>query len=102
MSHCLKDPLFVDAPFLKKPERLDALGDVLWGACLLYSLAERRLRRSGIPIPSPSRRGLPRPTGHDLIRHWQGVQIECDPATGPRRLALPRIVPPTLLACCDA
>lgn len=100
--HFLKDPLFVDALFLKKPERLEALGYVLLGACLLYSLAERRLRRSGIPIPSPSRRVLTRPTGHARIRHLQGVQIERDPATGQRILALPRIFHPTLLACCDA
>ena len=98
----LKDPLFVDALFVKKPERLEALGYVLLGACLLYSLAERRLRRSGIPIPSPSRRVLTRPTGHELIRHLQGVHIARDAATGARVIALPTIYHPTLQAICEA
>lgn len=40
--HFLKDPLFVDALFVKKPERLEALGYVLLGAWLLYRLPERR------------------------------------------------------------
>jgi transposase len=100
--HFLKDPLFVDALFVKKPERLEALGYVLLGACLLYSLAERRLRRSGIPIPSPSRRVLTRPTGHELIRHLQSVHIARDAATGARVIALPTIYHPTLQAICEA
>ncbi|MCY0899840.1 MAG: hypothetical protein OWU33_13105 [Firmicutes bacterium] len=92
---CLKDPLFVDALSVKKPERLEAPGYVLRGACLLYSLAERRLGRSGIPIPSPSRRVLTRPTGHELIRHLQSGHIARDAATGARVIALPTIYHPT-------
>ncbi len=63
------------------------MGYVLRGACLLYSLAERRVRRSGIPLPSSSRRVLTRPTGHELIRHLQGVHIERDATTGARVIA---------------
>lgn len=100
--HFLKDPLFVDALFVKKPERVEALGYVLLGACLLYSLAERRLRNSGIPIPSPSRRVLTRPTGHELIRHLQSVQVARDAQTGARVIALPTIYHPTLVAILDA
>ena len=35
--HFLKDPLFVDALYVKKPERVEALGYVLLMACLLRS-----------------------------------------------------------------
>ena len=48
--HFLKDPLFVDALYVQKPERIEALGYVLLLLCLLYSLAERRLPHS-VPIP---------------------------------------------------
>jgi hypothetical protein len=37
------DPWFVDALYVKKPERIEALGYVLWLAWLLYSLVERRI-----------------------------------------------------------
>ncbi len=49
--HFVKDPLFVDALFVKRPECVEALGYVLLLACLLYSLLERRLRQSGVPVP---------------------------------------------------
>jgi hypothetical protein len=100
--HFLKDPLFVDALLVKKPERLDALGTVWLGACLLSSLAERRLRRSGMPLPSPSRRVLTRPTGHARIRHWPGVHLARDATTGARVIALPAIYHPTLPAILEA
>ncbi len=99
---CLTDPLLVDAIFVKKPERIAALGDVLLGACLLYSVAERRLRRSGIPIPSPSRRILTRPTGHEVVRHWQSLQVMRDAETGARVIALPALDHPTLQAILEA
>ena len=41
----LKDPLFAGAVFLKKPERVNALGYVMILALLIYSLFERRIRR---------------------------------------------------------
>src|SRR5918911_1076752 len=40
----LKDPLIVDSMFLKKPERIEALGLVLLLALLLWRLVERTLR----------------------------------------------------------
>ena len=50
--HFMKDPLFINALFLKTPKRLEALGYVVLMAALLYSLLERRLRESAVPIPS--------------------------------------------------
>ena len=40
----LKDPLIVNSLFLKKPERIEALGLVLLLALLLWRLVERTLR----------------------------------------------------------
>ena len=85
--HFVKDPLFVDGWFLKKAERLEALGYVILLACLLYSLVERRIRRSGLSIPSPSRRMLTHPTGHEIVRHLESLQIVTDPH-GDRQIAL--------------
>ncbi len=99
--HFLKDPLFVDALYVKKPERVEALGYVLLMACLLYSLIERRLRQAALPIPSPSRRVLTRPTGHEVVRHLQSLQILHD-ATGERVIALPTRLQPTLIAMLTA
>lgn len=99
--HFVKDPLFVDALFVKKPERVEALSYVLLIACLLYSLLERRLRRAGTPIPSPSRRVLTRPTGHEVVRHLRSLHIERDEA-GERIIALDPIFLPTLEAILEA
>lgn len=99
--HFLKDPLFVDALFVKKPERVEALGYVLLMACLLYSLVERRARRSGVPIPSLSRRILTHPTGHEIVRHLRGLQVDRD-ADGHRVIAFPAPLQPTLRAILEA
>ena len=40
----LKDPVIVNSLFLKKPERIEALGLVLLLALLLWRLVERTLR----------------------------------------------------------
>lgn len=99
--HFLKDPLFVDALYVKKPERIEALGYVLLLACLLYSLVERRIRAAAIPIPSPSRRVLKSPTGHEVIRHLESLHVTQDSA-GQRVVSLPRIFHSTLEAILEA
>lgn len=99
--HFLKDPLFVDALFVKKPERVEALGYVLLMACLLYSLMERRARRSSVPIPSPARRVLTHPTGHEIIRHLHSVQVIPLPS-GARQVAVPQPFQATFLAILEA
>ncbi len=92
---------FVDALYVKKPERVEALGYVLLLACLLYSLVERRVRAAQVTIPSPSRRQLKNPTGHEIVRHLENLQVTLDPA-GNRTVALPAILHPTLTAIMDA
>ena len=53
--HFMKDPMFVDALFLKTPERLDALGYVILMAALFYSLLERRHGEARCPFrPRPA------------------------------------------------
>ena len=95
--HFVKDPLFVDALFVKRPECVEALGYVLLLACLLYSLLERRLRQSGVPLPSPSRRVLHRPTGHEVVRHLQSLQV-VRTNDDQRTIALATMLQPTLVA----
>ncbi len=99
--HFVKDPWFVDGWFLKDVERLEALGYVILLACLLYSLLERRVRRAQLPIPSPSRRMLKHPTGHEVIRHLESVQVVHDPH-GTRHIALDPSLHPTFEAICQA
>ncbi|AEJ41272.1 hypothetical protein TPY_3116 [Sulfobacillus acidophilus TPY] len=60
-------------------------------------IVERRLRRSGISIPSPSRRILPHPTGHEVIRLLEFLQVVTDPQ-GHRHIGLDPLFHPTLEA----
>ncbi len=99
--HFLKDPLFLDALFLDTPERLEALGYVILMAALLYSLLERRLRQNPNPIPSPVRRGLTRPTAHELFRHLAPVQTHLQP-DGTRGVSLPERLHASFVAFLDA
>ncbi len=105
--HFVKDPLFVDALFLKKAERIAALGYVLLMACLLYSLLERRLGRTGVSIPSPSRRLLTHPTGHQVVRvvvsttSLKSLQVATHPQ-GQHHIALDPLFHPTLEAILTA
>ena len=73
--HFMKDPAFVDAFFLHKPERVEALGYVLWMACLVFSLLERRVRRAGVPLDTPSRGKLDNPTGFEILHHMKGAIV---------------------------
>jgi hypothetical protein len=63
---------------VKKPERVEALGYVLLIVCLLFSLLERRVRRSGRPLPTLSRGDLTRPTGLEVLRNLSVSVIELD------------------------
>lgn len=77
--HFRTDPVFVDALYVKKPDRIEALGYVLLVACLLYSVLERRLRAGNVSIPSLSRSVLTRPTQHEVVRHLASLQVTQDP-----------------------
>ncbi len=72
--HFLTDPAFVDALFVQKRERVEALGYVLLLACLVLSVLERRVRQ-GPPLPTPSRRALQRPTGQEILHHLRPLIV---------------------------
>ena len=71
----LKDPTFVDAIFLKKRERIPALGYVLLLARLLFSVVERRRRAHPAPLPTSKRGNLAPPTGYEILKHCRGIQV---------------------------
>lgn len=65
----LKDPEIVDSFFVKKPERVLALGYVLLLVCLVFSVLERRLRQTGEPLPTLARGPVANPTGLEILRN---------------------------------
>ncbi len=71
----LKDPTFVDAVFLKKPERIQALGYVMLLALLLFSVVERRVRAHPASLRTSKRGNLARPTGYEILKHCRGIQV---------------------------
>lgn len=73
--HFLKDPAFVDAVFLQKPERIQALGYVMLLALLLFSCLERRVRQAPDPFPTAYRGNVARPTGQLILHHCRGIQV---------------------------
>ena len=73
--HFLKDPAFVDAVFLKKPERIEALGYVMLLALLVFSCIERRVRQSPESLPTTYRGPVRRPTGQLIVHVCRGIQV---------------------------
>lgn len=74
----LKDPkFFTSAFFLKKPERIQGLLMVMTLALLVYSVAERRLRRElakqGETLPNQIKKETPTPTLRWLFQCMSGV-----------------------------
>ena len=93
--HFLKDPAFVDAVFLKKPERIEALGYVMLLALLVFRGIERRVRQSPEPLPTSSRGAVARPTGPRIVHQCRGIQVLwCD--DGHRSLSVPAAHRPAL------
>jgi len=87
----LKDPIIVNSLFLKKPERIEALGLVLLLSLLLWRLMERQMRvhveRTGMPLPGWDKKPTKRPTAFMMMTKFAGVLV-C--TVGPqRRLARP-------------
>ena len=87
----LKDPVIVNSLFLKKPERIEALGLVLLLALLLWRLMERQMRAhvasTGMPLPGWDKKTTERPTAFMMMTKFAGVLV-CQ--VGPqRRLARP-------------
>jgi transposase len=75
----LKDPLIVNSLFLKKPERIEALGLVLLLALLLWRLVERTLRvhveTTGNPLPGWDQKATQKPTAFMMRTKFAGVMV---------------------------
>ena len=75
----LKDPLIVNDLFLKRPERIEALGAVLLIALLVWNLIEHTLRRwvqqHNTDLPGWENRPTRRPTAFTMSNKFQGLQI---------------------------
>jgi len=73
----LKDPVIVNSLFLKKPERIEALGLVLLLALLLWRLLERQMRAhvesTGRPLPGWDKKATERPTAFMMVTKFAGV-----------------------------
>jgi hypothetical protein len=73
--HCLQDPAFVEAVFLKKPARSEALGYVMLLALLVFSCIERRVRHAPAPLPTSYRGPVTRPTGQLIVPQCRGISV---------------------------
>lgn len=75
----LKDPMFVDAIYLKTPKRVQAIGYVILLSVMIAALLERRiretLRKQKETITAPGKRILPRPTARVLIDMLNTIQV---------------------------
>ena len=75
----LKDPVIVNSLFLKKPERIEALGLILLLALLLWRVMERTMRMSvdttRTPLPGWDKKATERPTAFMMITKFAGVIV---------------------------
>jgi len=87
----LKDPVIVNSLFLKKPERIEALGLVLLLALLLWRLVERTLRvhveTTGNPLIGWDKKATQKPTAFMLMTKFATVMVL--KVGGQRQLAQP-------------
>jgi len=75
----LKEPLIVNDVFLKKPERINALGMVLMLSLLVWSLMERTMRKTqrkkDLKLEDLAQKPTERPTSFIMMHKFQGVQV---------------------------
>ena len=75
----LKDPVIVNSLFLKKPERIEALGLVLLLALLIWRLMERAMRThvdtTSTPLPGWDKKATERPTSFMMVTKFAGVIV---------------------------
>ena len=75
----LKDPVIVNSLFLKKPERIEALGLILLLALLLWRLMERTMRQhvdtTRTPMPGWDKKTTERPTSFMMVTKFAGVIV---------------------------
>ena len=75
----LKDPVIVNSLFLKKPERIEALGLILLLALLLWRVMERAMRTyvdtTSTPLPGWDKKATERPTSFMMVTKFAGVVV---------------------------
>ena len=75
----LKDPVIVNSLFLKKPERIEALGLVLLLALMLWRLMERQMRQhvetAGMSLTGWDKKATERPTSFMMTTKFAGVLV---------------------------
>ena len=75
----LKAPVMVNSLFLKKPERIEALGLVLLLALLLWRLVERTLRvhveTTGHPLMGWAKKATQKPTAFMMLTKFAAVMV---------------------------
>lgn len=75
----LKDPVIVNSLFLKKPERIEALGLVLLLALLLWRLVERALRvhveTTGGTLTGWDKKETQKPTAFMMTTKFAGILV---------------------------
>jgi len=75
----LQAPVIVNSLFLKKPERIEALGLVFLLALLIWRLMERAMRRhvdtTSTPVPGWDKKATERPTAFRMVTKFVGVIV---------------------------
>jgi len=75
----LKDPVIVNSLFLKKPERLEALGLILLLALLIWRLMARAMRThvntTSTPLTGWDKKATERPTSFMMVTKFAGVIV---------------------------
>ena len=75
----LKDPVLVNSLFLKKPERIEALGLVLLLALLIWRLMERAMRTyvdtTSTPLIGWDKKATERPPSFMMVTKFAGVIV---------------------------
>ena len=75
----LKDPVLVNSLFLKKPERIEALGRVLFLALLIWRVMERAMRThvdtTHTPLTGWDKKATERPTAFMMVTKFAGVIV---------------------------
>lgn len=75
----LKDPLIVNDLFLKKPERIEALGMVLLICLLIWNLMQRSMRlhleKTGTTLEGWDGKRTDRPTSFMMTTKFQGLMV---------------------------
>ena len=77
----------LDAFFLKKKERLEALGIVLLLAALVYMFIQYKMRQAKEPFDRPPRGMMTKPTTREVLQHLSHVTVHRI-NNGPRHLQI--------------